>query len=157
MSHSSAYSSIDGIIEGLSKGDIQGALLDTYIAGEYQDQLNKYKLQEILEHLFVYGIVLARDAAQLENRIRTFTEQKQSTIYNTISKAIKPLKVRNNIIIVCFATVYFFFFNLNTKAKSICKRFKPWALFIIFSFWKRSKTADMSKSTLDFHQLKMKK
>ena len=89
-----AYRSIDDMIAGLNNDEIQGALIDTYIAGECQEKLNDYKLQEILEHVFVYGVVLARDAAQLENRIRTFTEQKQSTIYNTISKAIKPLKVR---------------------------------------------------------------
>ncbi|XP_066921300.1 uncharacterized protein [Clytia hemisphaerica] len=86
------YNSIREIIQALQRDEIQGALLDTYIAGEYQSELKEYKLQEILEHVFVYGVVLARDAIQLENRMRTFTEQKQSTIYNTISKVIKPLK-----------------------------------------------------------------
>jgi len=88
-----AYHSIPDIIEALKNDEVQGALLDTYIAGEFQDQLRNYKLQEILEHVFVYGVVLARDASVLEDRMRVFIEQKQSSIYNTISKVIKPLKV----------------------------------------------------------------
>ena len=87
------YASVPAIIAALKKGVIQGALLDTYIAGEFQDQLQDYKLQEILEHVFVYGVVLARDAERLEKELRTYLERKQSKIYNTISKVVKPLKV----------------------------------------------------------------
>jgi hypothetical protein len=86
------YASVPAIITALRSDEIQGALLDTYIAGEFQDDLQDYKLQEILEHVFVYGLVLARDAEKLEKELRTYLERKQSKIYNTISKVVKPLK-----------------------------------------------------------------
>jgi len=86
------YSSVPAIIEALNQGVIQGALLDTYIAGEFQENLVEYKLQEILEHVFVYGVVLARDAEKLEKEMRTFLERKQSQIYSIISQVVKPLK-----------------------------------------------------------------
>lgn len=85
------------IMEALHRGEIQGALLDTYIAGEFQDDLEDYKLQEILEHVFVYGVVLSRDAEELEHHFRSYLERKQSRIYNTISQVVKPLKVCDNL------------------------------------------------------------
>lgn len=86
------YSTVPKIMEALHRGEIQGALLDTYIAGEFQDDLEDYKLQEILEHVFVYGVVLSRDAEELEHHFRSYLERKQSRIYNTISQVVKPLK-----------------------------------------------------------------
>lgn len=87
------FDSVPDIVEAMDNGEIQGALIDSYIAGEYQDDLKKYILQEILEHTFVYGVVLSRDAIVLENALRENIERRQSEIYNVIARAIKPLKV----------------------------------------------------------------
>jgi len=54
--------------------------------------LNNYKLQEILEHVFVYGLTLSRDAENLEEKFRSYIERKQSSIYAIISQVVKPLK-----------------------------------------------------------------
>ena len=87
------YESVLDIINALNEGEIQGVLLDTYIAGEFQSDLRDYKLQEILEHVFVYGVVLVRDSVELEQRFRSYMERKQSSVYATISTVVKPLKV----------------------------------------------------------------
>ena len=87
------YESVLDIINALKEGEIQGVLLDTYIAGEFQSDLRDYKLQEILEHVFVYGVVLVRDSVELEQKFRSYLERKQSSIYATISQVVKPLKV----------------------------------------------------------------
>lgn len=81
------------IINALKEGEIQGVLLDTYIAGEFQSDLRDYKLQEILEHIFVYGVVLVRDSIELEQKFRSYLERKQNSVYATISQVVKPLKV----------------------------------------------------------------
>ena len=90
----SGYDTVKEIIEAMDKDIIQGALIDSYIAGEYQTELENYNLQEILEHMFVYGVVLSRDAVQLERYLRETIERQQSSIYNVIAKSIKPLTVR---------------------------------------------------------------
>ena len=43
------YSSVLAITEALAREEIFGALIDTYIAREYQDILHPYKMQEKLE------------------------------------------------------------------------------------------------------------
>ena len=87
------YESVLDIINALKEGEIQGVLLDTYIAGEFQSDLRDYKLQEILDHVFVYGVVLVRDSVELEQKFRSYLERKQSSVYATISQVVKPLKV----------------------------------------------------------------
>ena len=87
------YSSVAEIVRKIKEGEVQGILLDTYIAGEYQDQLKDLRLQQVIDYTFSYGVVLSRDALALRRCFSHFLESKQSQIYSTISKVIKPLKV----------------------------------------------------------------
>ena len=81
------------IVQKVDEGKVQGILLDTYIAGEFQDQLGKLRLQQVIDYTFSYGVVLSRDGLALRKCFSHFLESKQSQIYATISKVIKPLKV----------------------------------------------------------------
>ena len=82
------------IVGKIKEGEVQGILLDTYIAGEYQDQLKDLRLQQVIDYTFSYGVVLSRDALALRKCFSHFLESKQSQIYSTISRVIKPLKVK---------------------------------------------------------------
>ena len=91
------------IVQKVEEEEVQGILLDTYIAGEFQDQLGKLRLQQVIDYTFSYGVVLSRDGLALRKCFSHFLESKQSQIYATISKVIKPLKV--NMCAFCFTNV----------------------------------------------------
>jgi len=86
------FSSVAEIVGKIKEGEVQGILLDTYIAGEYQDQLKDLRLQQVIDYTFSYGVVLSRDALALRKCFSHFLESKQSQVYSTISRIIKPLK-----------------------------------------------------------------
>ena len=91
-----SYASVPDIIDALKKDEIQGALMDTYIAGEFQDDMTEYKMQQVLEYVFVYGVALARDARKLEDCFNKYIETEQSKLFTTISKVVKPPKEKRS-------------------------------------------------------------
>ncbi|XP_065053119.1 uncharacterized protein LOC135682248 [Rhopilema esculentum] len=91
-----AYNSVEEIVSKVEEGEVQGILLDTYIAGEFQEQLKSLRLQQVIDYSFSYGVVLSRDGLALRKCFSHYLESKQSQIYATISKVIKPLKTRGN-------------------------------------------------------------
>eukprot|EP00794_Sanderia_malayensis_P003191 gene3191-3663_t len=91
-----SFESVKDIVKNVKDDMIQGILLDAYIAGEFQDKLDDLRLHQVIDYIFSYGVVLSRDGLAMRQCFNHFLESKQSRIYSTISKVIKPLKQTKN-------------------------------------------------------------
>ncbi|XP_065666494.1 uncharacterized protein LOC105846586 isoform X3 [Hydra vulgaris] len=92
------YHSVADIIEALINGKIDGALLDTLIAREYQKEFSNFKFQGMIKYDFIYGIVLARNGLKLEVFIKSYIKEYQSTIYSILSKAVVDKETKSKIL-----------------------------------------------------------
>ena len=105
-------------MEALTVGEIDGALLDTLMAREFQKDLLNYKFQGMIEHDFAYGLVLARDGLKLEKMFMNFLKYQQSAIYSILSNAV----VEEEIVRYPFVFLYsssFCLFNASFKLNLI--------------------------------------
>ena len=96
------YTNLDEIRTALEDGEIDGALLDTYVAAENKETLldDRVFVKDILDHPFGYGVVLSGTARNVEQRCRDYISLHISEIYNIIENKTKTVDVR----------VFFFFF-----------------------------------------------
>lgn len=92
-----SYSNVEEIRRALEDGEIDGALLDTYVAAEYKETLfsDKIFVKKILERPFGYGVVLSGAAVNVEQRCRDYIDLRISEIFRIIGNMTKTLDVSN--------------------------------------------------------------
>lgn len=81
------------MIEALEKNDVEGILMDTYMAGEYKKRLKNFQLQGIIEHVTRYGVAFLDLGVQYAPCIRDYIYSRQSDISELIAKTVKFLEV----------------------------------------------------------------
>lgn len=89
------YKDFVEIRTALEDGDIDGALLDTYVAAEHKDEIfnEKIYVKEILDRPFGYGVVLSGAARNVQQRCRDYIQMQISEIFHTIQNSTKTLDV----------------------------------------------------------------
>lgn len=90
-----SYSNVNEIRRALEDREIDGALLDTYVAAEYKETLfsDKIFVKEILDRPFGYGVVLSGAAVNVEQRCRDYIDLRRSEIFRIIENRTKTLDV----------------------------------------------------------------
>ena len=90
-----SYSSVEEIRAALEDGEIDGALLDTYVAAEHKETLfhDKIFVKEILDRPFGYGVVLSGAAVNVEEKCRDYINLQISEIFHIIQNMTKTLDV----------------------------------------------------------------
>ena len=88
---------MEEIRRALEDGEINGALLDTYVAAEYKETLfsDKIFVKNILDRPFGYGVVLSGAAVNVEQRCRDYIDLRISEIFGIIQNRTKTLDVSN--------------------------------------------------------------
>ena len=89
---------MDEIRSALEEGEIQGALLDTYVAAEHKESLlgGRVFVREILGRPIGYGVVLSGAARNVEQRCRDYIKMKITDIFIIIQNTTKTLVVSKN-------------------------------------------------------------
>ena len=95
LSSERKYKDFVEIRTALEDGEIDGALLDTYVAAEHKDEIfnEKIYVKEILERPFGYGVVLSGATRNVEQRCRDYIEMQISEIFHIIQNSTKTLDV----------------------------------------------------------------
>lgn len=90
---------MDEIRTALEDNEIQGALLDTYVAAEHKEKLlgGRVFVKQILDHPFGYGVVLSGAARNVEQRCRDYINLKISEIFIIIQNMTHTLDVSGGI------------------------------------------------------------
>jgi len=88
---------VEEIRRALEDGEINGALLDTYVAAEYKETLfsDKIFVKKILDRPFGYGVVLSGAAVNVEQKCRDYIDLRISEIFGIIQNMTKTLDVSN--------------------------------------------------------------
>lgn len=86
---------MEEIRTALEDREIDGALLDTYVAAEHKETLldDNIFVRKILERPFGYGVVLSGAAVNVEQRCRDYIDLKISEIFHIIQNMTKTLDV----------------------------------------------------------------
>ena len=84
---------MEDIASSLEKGTSSGALLDSYVAGFYQNLFKKFRLNDLKEDFFNYGFVLMPSVVKYERCYRNYLASTQDELFSTVSQNIIPLKV----------------------------------------------------------------
>ena len=87
---------MDEIRIALEEREIEGALLDTYIAAENKGTLldDRVFVKKVLDWPVGYGVVLSGAARNVEQRCRDYIALHISEIYKIIENKTKALEVR---------------------------------------------------------------
>ena len=92
-----AFSKIEDIARSLEKGTSAGALLDSYVAGFYQQRFKKFRLNILQEDLFNYGVVLMPSVMKYEQCFKNYLASRQDFFFSVVSQQMIPLKVSSRI------------------------------------------------------------
>ena len=89
------YSNLDDIRMALEDGEIQGALIDTYVIAEHKESLlsDRIFVKKILDRPFGYGVVLSGAARNVELRCRDYIHMKITDIFQIIQNTTTTLDV----------------------------------------------------------------
>ena len=79
--------------------------MDSFVAGYYQEKFHNFRLVEIMEHVFSYGIVLSNKGMWIEPNIRTYIENNKEKLFKAMSSSIRPLKV-SEAFYMCFCSKF---------------------------------------------------
>lgn len=109
------YTTYDEIFEALLRGDVNGALIDTYVLGSRKDLFEKpsFRIIKIYDYSTAYGVVLGGEAKKLKQCFKKYMQGHQETIFQTIQKHVEFVEVRCDKIVlhsfqdafVCFSLV----------------------------------------------------
>ncbi len=95
MSTDRKYRNFEEIRTALEDGEIDGALLDTYVAAEHKEEIfsDKIYVKEIMDRPFGYGVVLSGAARNVEQRCRDYIDMQIREIFDIIQNITKTLDV----------------------------------------------------------------
>jgi len=85
------YSTIDQLLHTAYTKN-QAILLDSFIAGHYQEKITKFRLVEVMEYVFSNGLVLENKGLWLEPNIRSYIQNNKDTLFRIMSSSIRPLQ-----------------------------------------------------------------
>ncbi|KAL9960826.1 hypothetical protein ACROYT_G034331 [Oculina patagonica] len=87
------YRNFEELRTALEDGEIDGALLDTYVAAEHKEEIfsDKIYVKEIMDRPFGYGVVLSGAARNVEQRCRDYIDMQIRVIFDTIQNTTKTL------------------------------------------------------------------
>ncbi|XP_065053809.1 uncharacterized protein LOC135682729 [Rhopilema esculentum] len=86
------FSDVEEIVRSLEDGTSVGALLDSYVAGFHQDKFQEFRLNDIKEDLFTYGVVLMPTVMKYEKCFKEFLMSNHDFLSHVVSSNIIPLK-----------------------------------------------------------------
>ncbi|XP_065067944.1 uncharacterized protein LOC135693392 isoform X2 [Rhopilema esculentum] len=89
------YSEIIELPQVLQRGETEGLLLDTYVAGYYQKSFEKFLLADVIEYVFTYGLLLRNKGIWMDSCFRLYTEFYKDQLFRDISTSIVPFKPLN--------------------------------------------------------------
>lgn len=94
---------MDEIHTALEDGEIDGALVDTYVAAENKGTFldDRVFVKEILDRPFGYGVVLSGAAKNVEQRCRDYIALHISEIFKIVANKTKTLDVRTIFYFIC--------------------------------------------------------
>lgn len=100
------YQDVESLISALKKGNMEGIIVDMYVAAFRTDLFNGswYKVSSILEKKFYYGVIINGNAATLARR---FNDQSLKT-YAVEMKVLQEEREKENVanvstyVISCF-------------------------------------------------------
>ena len=95
LSTEKKYKNLEEIRAALEDGEIEGALIDTYVAADHKSELfsDRIYVKEILDQPLGYGVVLSGAAVNVEQRCRDFINLHMSNIFHTITISTMTLDV----------------------------------------------------------------
>ena len=84
------------IKETLKKGDVRGALIDTYVAADQKDRLfnENITVTKLLDKKIGYGVVLSGEAKFVQKRCEDFMKRNVEEISKVIQNYASTLEVR---------------------------------------------------------------
>ena len=86
------HATVDQLLETAYSND-QAVLLDSFVAGYYQEKFSRLRLVEVIEYVFTYGLVLENRGLWLEPNIRAYIQNNKDKLFRIMSSSIRPLKV----------------------------------------------------------------
>ena len=89
------YKNLEEIRAALEDGEIEGALIDTYVAADHKSELfsDRIYVKQILDQPLGYGVVLSGAAVNVEQRCRDFINLHMSNIFHMITISTMTLDV----------------------------------------------------------------
>ena len=95
LSTEKKYKNLEEIRAALEDGEIEGALIDTYVAADHKSELfsDRIYVKEILDQPLGYGVVLSGAAVNVEQRCRDFINLHMSNIFHMITISTMTLDV----------------------------------------------------------------
>lgn len=136
------YRSVQEIANALKFNDIDGALIEAYIAAEYQEILSGYRIQQVIDHSFTYGVVVSRHALGMVECFNNFIEIHQTSIYQIIANSIRPIIFKNQMTISDESSNGLFDMKSNSFIQMISIGFAILivlifiAIFVNYFYWK---------------------
>ena len=91
----------------LERGETDGLLLDSFIAGHYQDLFVKFLLADVIEYVFSYGMILRNKGLRMNSCFRIYLDMYKDKLFLDVSKAVKPFKVST---VLCSSQLFFIFY-----------------------------------------------
>ena len=88
-----ALSSVEEIAKSLDEGTSSGALLDSYVAGFYQERFKNFRLNGLQDDFFNYGFVLMPSVLKYDQCFTNYLASRQDELFSIVSENIIPLKV----------------------------------------------------------------
>ena len=90
------YDSVSEIAESLQKKTVTIALIDTMIAGYYQEDLKQFTLNKIIETMNSNGVIFLNEGSKYASCIRNYIFDRQQEVLNEVSKNVKVIKYNSN-------------------------------------------------------------
>ena len=137
------------IREALLSREVEGALIDSYVAAEYGDEIfqNGIQVKKLLERSFGYGVVLSGPAMYVEKQCRDYIASNLGWIYATIEARTKSLPV---------TTIFLIFVALNHFRRDDASRFsrpRTWWFVLAWDAGQKTICVFPSDSEQDLHLL----
>ena len=82
--------------------NVNGSLIDAYVAGYHQDKFSTYRVNNIFPTTKSYGVVLGRKISKkaLHDKFTEYLEKKKAVVTKFIENNTNPLKVRSMYLIL---------------------------------------------------------
>lgn len=86
------FDSIEEIAESLRTETIKIALIDTMVAGHFQEALEGFELNKIIESMTTVGVIFLNDGSKFAKCARNYIYDKQQEVLNEISQSVRIVK-----------------------------------------------------------------
>lgn len=93
----SDLSGYNAVLAEMKARNVNGSLIDAYVAGYHQDKFSTYRVNNIFPTTKSYGVVLGRKISKkaLHDKFTEYLEKKKAVVTKFIESNTNPLKVRS--------------------------------------------------------------